>query len=254
LSWAEITKFFDAYNRVARIYPGIIAFAPVVWSASAFGFTPDLRSGGFALLVVACLLYFFASLARSRGKILEETLIRKWGAWPTTLFLRHRDEHFDKMTKGRYHATLAKLCKLAFPSAADEQRDPRGADDVYRSATKKLIEARRGPQFKMLHDENTSYGFRRNLLGLKPISLVIGALAAFATGMSWWLSMPTPMTVVAAFAAFKSAPLLGLLFVIDVGYLLLIAIVVRESFVFQAAKEYTDALFRTLDAPATPRA
>jgi hypothetical protein len=253
LNWAEI-PFFDAYNRVARIYPGIIAVAPIVWSAAAFGFTPDLRSGAFALLVVACLLYFFASLARSRGKMLEETLIKNWGAWPTTLFLRHRDEHFDKMTKARYHLTLEKLCKIAFPSAADEQRDPRAADDVYRSATKKLIEARRGTQYKMLHDESASYGFRRNLLGLKLISLVIGALAAIATGISWWLSVPPPVTVGAVFAAFKPAPLLGLLFATDVGYLLLIAIFVRESFVFQAAKEYTDALFRTLDTPATPRA
>jgi hypothetical protein len=254
LSWADITKFFDAYNRVARIYPGIIAFAPVVWSAAAFGFIPDLRSGAVALLVVGCLLYFFASLARSRGKILEETLIGKWGAWPTTLFLRHRDEHFDKVTKSRYHAALTKLCKLPFPSAADELREPRGADDIYRSATKKLIEARRGPQYKMLHDENASYGFRRNLLALKPISLVIGVVAAVATGTSWWLSLPPPVTAPAAFAAFKAAPLLGVLFMIDVGYLLLIAVFVRESFVLQAAKEYTDALFRTLDAPATQRA
>jgi hypothetical protein len=250
LSWADITKFFDAYNRVARIYPAIIAFAPVVWSAAAFGYIPDLRSGAIALLVVGCLLYFFASLARSRGKILEETLIKKWGAWPTTLFLRHRDEHFDKVTKARYHAALAKLCKLPFPSAADELRDPRGADDIYRSATKKLIEARRAPQYKMLHDENASYGFRRNLLGLKSIALVIGALAAVATGLSWRLNLPPSATVSAVFAAFKAAPLLGLLFVIDVGYVVLIAMFVREIFVFQAANEYTDALFRTLDATA----
>jgi hypothetical protein len=253
LTWADISHFFDAYNRVARVYPGIIAFAPLVWTATAFGLVPNLRSGAIALLVVGCLLYFFASLARSLGKALEEKLIKAWGAWPTTLFLRHRNDHYDKVTKARYHGALVKLSKLAFPSAADEANDPNSADDIYRSATKKLIEARRGAQFKMLHHENASYGFRRNLLGLKPTALIIGALVAILTGTSWCVSLERPVTVTLAFAAFKAAPLLVILTVLDAGYLLLISMFVRQKFVLQAATEYTDALFRTLDTPATLR-
>ena len=253
MNWADLSKVFDSYNRVARIYPAAVAFAPIIWTAAAFGLVPDIKSGVVAILVFGCVLYFFASLARSRGKVLEEDLIRGWGAWPTTLFLRHRNEHLDKVTKGRYHEALAKLCKLKLPTPDEELADPGAADDLYRSATKKLIEARRGPSYRMLHDENASYGFRRNLLGLKPIALVVGGLAATATGIAWWSGLPQPTTLPSAFVAFKAAPLLGILFALDLVYLVLIATVVRRPFIFQAAKEYTDALFKTLDAPATAK-
>jgi hypothetical protein len=74
------------------------------------------------------------------------------------------------------------------------------------------------------------------------------------TGIGWWVNLQQPVTVRLAFTAFKAAPLLVVLTGLDMGYLLLMAIFVRRKFVFQAATEYTDALFRTLDTPATPRA
>jgi hypothetical protein len=251
LIWADFTKLFDSYNRVARIYPAAVAFAPVIWTTAAFGLVPDVKSGLVAMLVFGCVLYFFASLARSRGKALEPVLIIEWGAWPTTLFLRHRDNHFDKKTKGRYHSALAKLSKLRFPTPDEEEADQEGADETYRSATKRLIEARRESKYKMLHDENASYGFRRNLLGLKPVALLIGVVAAVATGIAWWVGLPQPVTMPSAFVAFKAAPLLVILVLLDVAYVVLIASFVTRPFVFQAGAEYSDALFKTLDAPTT---
>ena len=38
----------------------------------------------------------------------------------------------------------------------------------------------------MLHRENASYGFRRNMLGLKPIAIAVAAMAALVTALGWW--------------------------------------------------------------------
>ena len=43
-----------------------------------------------------------------------------------------------------------------------------------------------------------------------------------------------------------------MLLAFDVGYILLWAAMINESFVRQAGREYAEALFRTLDAPSNP--
>jgi hypothetical protein len=118
-----------------------------------------------------------------------------------------------------------------------------------RSATRRLIEACRGPQYQMLHNENASYGFRRNLLGLKPIALTLAVVAAAATSYAWWLTMPTVITWPAIVESAKKYPTLPMLLALDVGYIALLALLVRPAFVYQAGREYAEALFRTLDTP-----
>ena len=245
--------FFDSHNRVARLYPALITVAPIIWSAASAAPTlvPDIPKGAAALAVLGCLLYLLACLARSRGKVMEQRLIDAWGAWPTTILLRHRDPTIDGITKARYHAILSALCDgVKFPAAAEEQQSPCDADVIYRSATKRLIEARRGQQYQMLHNENASYGFRRNLLGLKPVAVTFGVAAAALTTFAWWLTMPTTITWPTIVASFKNYPALPVLLALDVGYFLLLALLIRPGFVYQAAREYAEALFRTLDTPA----
>jgi hypothetical protein len=104
----------------------------------------------------------------------------------------------------------------------------------------------------MLHDENASYGFRRNLLGLKPIAITLAVLAAVLTSFAWWLIIPT-IAWAAIVASAKNHPTLPMLLALDVGYLALLALLVRPAFVYQAAREYAEALFRTLDTPKKPK-
>jgi hypothetical protein len=255
LSLSALTKLFDNYNRVARLYPALLALAPILCSAivvfpSLVANIPRSTAAAFGL---SCLAYFLASLARSRGKMIEERLLANWGGWPTTVMLRHRDNRIDPVTKARYHAALAALCPdLMMPSAADEWSTPSAADDTYRSATKRLIEMRRGPEYPMLHRENASYGFRRNMLGLKPIAIAVAAMAALVTALGWWTVVWPAPTWESVRASVVTYPYLPVLLAFDVGYFLLWAAMINESFVRQAGREYAEALFRTLDAPSNP--
>ena len=136
--------YYSSIREELRIPPN--AFAP----KSVF----DFAAGSVALLAAGCFLYFLASLTRSRGKIIEQRLNESLGGWQTTIVLRHRDSTIDAITKTRYHEALSKLNGDAkFPTPAEELQSPSDADDFYRSATKRLIEARRGPRYQMLHDE-----------------------------------------------------------------------------------------------------
>ena len=253
MNWSAITKLFDNYNRVARLYPALLAIAPILCSAIVVfpSIVSNIPRSTAAVFGVSCLAYFLASLARSRGKKIEEQLLTKWGGWMTTVMLRHRDDRIDHVTKARYRAALAALCPdIAMPSASDEQNSPSLADDIYRSATKRLIEMRRGPDYEMLHRENASYGFRRNMLGLKPVALAVAAIAALVTALGWWTVVSPDPNWPSVQASIVTYPYLPVLLAFDLGYFLLWAAMINEKFVQQAAREYTEALFRTLDSPS----
>ena len=115
---------------------------------------------------------------------------------------------------------------------------------------------RRGTEYAILHRENASYGFRRNMLGLKPIALAVAAIAALVTALGWWAVLYPSATWQSFRVSIVTYPYLPVLLAFDAGYLLLWAATINERFVHQAAYEYAEALFRTLDTPstsATPR-
>jgi hypothetical protein len=163
--------------------------------------------------------------------------------------LRHRDTTLDVYTKSRYHTRLQALCKgLSLPTAAEETRDRQDADDKYESATNRLRELRRDPKYRLLLKENTLYGFRRNLLGVKPMALVLVLFAFALTATIAVLGVaPTSRDFAGVFADAADRWPIYTAMMADLGYLLILMWLVRPHFVRQAADEYARALFRTLE-------
>lgn len=248
-----IAALTDSYSRNARLYPTVLAFLPLFWSTYALSPEtlavkplPVVGAG----LVLGAIVVFLTSIARSRGKVVEQQLLASWGTWQTTIILRHRDTTIDSVTKTRYHARLQGLHKeLRLPTADDEAKDSPGADAQYRAATTRLIERRRDAKYKLLHKENESYGFRRNLLGMKPVALMVTALAAALTLAVCVLGFTRPDDVfVSLFSDISTRWPLYASLGADFVYFLFFVIFVRPHYVRQAANEYALALFRTLDA------
>jgi hypothetical protein len=66
-------------------------------------------------------LYWLSSIARSRGKLVEQRLLQAWGGWPTTYLLRH-SSRLDQHTRDRYHRYLAQhVPHLVLPTATAER-------------------------------------------------------------------------------------------------------------------------------------
>lgn len=252
---AKATDWFpwDAYERSARLNPALVFALPLLWTG------PSLKAalGGGALGTILVSLgitiaaaSLFMNIARARGKALEPKLNAAWGGLRTTALLRHRDTTVDRFTKARYHKALEVVCKgHKLPSEADESTSPAEADERFHAATTKLREKRRDPKYVLLHKENRQYGFRRNLLGLKPLALALvgGALVIDVT--LWWTGLPSPLSGAHELAADAGArwsiyAAIGS----DLAMAAVWLVIVRPDFVRLAATEYAIALFRTLDA------
>jgi hypothetical protein len=166
----ELAK--DPYERKARLAPGLFTTLPLlVPLVSVYGARHPVLTGLVALLVGCGAMYMLASVARVRGKKLEDRLVQVWGGMPTTLALRHRDQTLDSVSKRRYHETIVSKLGIAMPTAEDEAADPAKADDTYIGATKRLRELTRSNK-SLLLKENIAYGFHRNMLAMKPIGIL----------------------------------------------------------------------------------
>lgn len=95
----------------------------------------------------------------------------------------------------RIHTFLAAKLGVAFPTAAQEAQEPGEADRLCESATRWLLEQTRDTsKYSLLFTENISYGFRRNMLGMRWIGLAAAMLAAI------WLVLDTAVALPATWA------------------------------------------------------
>lgn len=176
-----VTKVADPYERQARLWPALLALLPLFVTVGAtYGPRASVLANAMTMVIACGGLYVLAQISRDRGKVLEEKLFAEWGGKPTTQLLRHRDATIEAATKSRYHAFLSRKLGSAFPDAIQESHDPKAADDVYQSGVRWLLNHTRDPErFRLLFKENIGYGFRRNALGLKALTLSVAFACVF---------------------------------------------------------------------------
>ncbi|TJZ77706.1 hypothetical protein [Paracoccus hibiscisoli] len=175
--------FFDAYVVRARLFPAVIAVAPALtllllagsWTDPGL---PEIISS----LGIAVLLFAGADLARRAGLRKERKLFAATGGRPyNTELTRADDSVFDEVSKAEYRAFLAAKVNRQVPSEAEETADPIAAMAFYNACFRWLRENTRDRErFHVLLGENITYGFRRNMWGLKwfGIAINLGTVAA----------------------------------------------------------------------------
>jgi hypothetical protein len=178
---SPVIQLLDPYGRQARLYPALIAIFPVALMIVVW--FPTLWSTWGALVSLASsfgVILLLSQIARDRGKRREPELYKVWDGKPSVVLLRHRDPRIDDYTKARYRAFLqGQLPNLALPTVEQERANPQEADRAYESVTAWLLtQTRDTKRFSILFRENISFGFRRNLWGLKPLGVAIALLAA----------------------------------------------------------------------------
>lgn len=254
----DISKLFDSYSRQARLFPGLLTLFPIILTAIAWFPRLVTSSWGATLVTVATscgLLYGLSVLSRSRGKKVEKRLLAEWGGWPTTIWLRHREEHLPPPVLARYHASFAKNVPLfVTPSPEQERADPKAADAMYASAVKWLQERCRGKAYPLVEKENAEYGFRRNLLGLKPIGVAacLAALLISVLAVIWRYDSILPAmsnfsmpALLAALSAIKPAAIGAIC--VDLAALVAWFAIVRDEWVRDAGDQFARALLACCD-------
>lgn len=171
----------NRYELNARLKPALLALLPVIiitlfWHPGAW-----TTAGSVVAIASACgVLYAMAQLARYRGRKVERSLRSEIGRAHTAKLLTHADDTFMPETKARYHAYLLGN-RQVLSSADEESAEPDLAFRRARSAVDWLLEnTKAGKNSPILLEENISYGFQRNLYGLKPFGVGL-SLAAIVT-------------------------------------------------------------------------
>ncbi|MCZ6776816.1 MAG: hypothetical protein O7D34_10210 [Ignavibacteria bacterium] len=223
----EILRYLpDAYTRRARIFPVTLVALPLALVAVAW-FGDELANLDegvlYGLLVWGGITMLLAQVGRGAGKNKEPKLWAAWGGAPTTQLLRHRGKT-NKVVLKRWHKKLSEIVSdLRIPIPEEEEADLEKADAIYEACVAVLREKTRDREkFPLVFDENCSYGFRRNLWGLKPVGIITSLLGIVLIGILAFerflrKGLEIPLIVVIAGIA-TLVMLLVWLFVINKGW------------------------------------
>ena len=236
----------DRYDRKSRLRPSLLCGLPLV--ASVILLIPELGAiwgsiGGVVVYGGASMLLI--QIVRDLGKALEERLYQSWSGKPSAAMLRHIDCRLSKPTKDRYRSFLSGAVPgLALASPQEEEENPGQADAGYDSANRWLLEHTRDhARFDLLFKENINYGFRRNLLALKPIALGMDAIAlmlVFGTAIAAWTGQFGSTSLALSQEWWASVVIMAVHTMLFVAY-------IRADWVRLAAETYAQQLLASCD-------
>nr|WP_314841394.1 hypothetical protein [uncultured Microbacterium sp.] len=231
----------DGYTLKARWLPAALVTVPLlVLMLSTFELDALLGLAGPA---TASLVFGVVAgeIARSRGKVVELSLVRKWSGLPTTRSLRAISDSDPERRRRRGQVEAVSGRQL--PNLLEQETDPSGSDSIIERAVRAALVVLRsedGSGFEVLHNENISYGFRRNLLALRPFGIVVSVAA---------LGFTLAITVFGVLAWAVATPILLVQAVVGA---LWIAVATRE-WVREQAESFGERFFIVLDAAAARR-
>ena len=128
---------------------------------------------------------------------------------------------------------------IPLPTAAEEAKDPNLAREAYEAVVTLLISRTRDHvRYAILFDENCSFGFRRNMWGLKPFGIVVAAVASAILGLEF----------AGRFVAHQPVAVMSLVLeAVNVGLLLIWLVRVKPDWIRVPAEAYAERLLETLD-------
>lgn len=179
----------DGFTLRTRILPPAFVASPLIVLALTMLPALDERQKWWAMLPLGA-TPLIALVARRAGRQIEFDLFIAWGGMPTTRRLRFTEDDADEAEIARRHQEVERILGggLVLPTNRKERRDPDGADRAYASAMKRIVaRVRNNPEFPLVNKENASYGYARNLYGLKKAGVGIALLTLLVSaGMGGW--------------------------------------------------------------------
>ena len=176
----------DEHAFRARVVPTLVVVVIPVMGALCWLPTFSTTQTCLVAVLSVVLTALFSQIGRDRGKALEPKLFEKWGGKPSVQLLRCRSRLLAKETRDRYRAKLETIdASLRIPTELEELADPDVADRRYDSVGSYLKEATRNKTaFPVVFHENVNYGFRRNLLAMKPAGIALCMAGAVSSTLT----------------------------------------------------------------------
>lgn len=184
----------DSYERRARLYPGLLAMAPIAFVIATLG----LKQYPAVAIVVSVLSaagggYALSVLVGHRGRRAEKDLWSEWGGPPTTRFLRTREPAQNSVQRDAWRAAIQKVTGVALLSSGDEASDPAIADQTIEVAVGQMRLLTTDKRYPLVKVHNAQYGFQRNVFGLRRVGrgisiacvAVMAAVLVLRNTQSW---------------------------------------------------------------------
>lgn len=231
---------FNTYSLKARVYPSVIVLFPCFILAIVYVTNVELYYHYFtSFTCLGVFSFVLAQIGRHNGKKKENKLFKYWGGKPTSLILRHSNDHLDIHTKKRFHTKLEQtIPDIKIPTNEEEMENLQAADVIYDSCTKFLISKTRDTsKYSLLFKENINYGFRRNLWGMKTLAIGIITICILVHSFMMTQKFTSIETVNT-----KDWMLLG----IFILFVLFWSLMVNREWVKTTAFAYAERLYETL--------
>jgi hypothetical protein len=182
-SFQKLPKLLDPYDLKARLLPGLLVIAPVIFFIGLIFGPKNVTVTTLLSIIGACGgPYVLATVVRTRGQMAQVRLYKKWGAQPTTILLRHRDIRLPPQTKERYRELAAYKLGMKMPGPAEEASNPADADHAYAALADALRPLTNdNNKFPFVFKELVSYGFNRNAYGVRWIGVLVCVLTSIGT-------------------------------------------------------------------------
>jgi hypothetical protein len=159
---------FDAYDRKARLYPGLLAVSSIVFLVVTLGwrqYPPVAVAVGVGVTCGGG--YLLALLVRDAGRRFERSLWQSWGGPPTLLLLRTRTPGVNAVERDARRGAVQDLSGITLLSADEEEDDPAQADTVIEAAVRQVTRLGQSAAHPLVRAENINYGFERNFFAIR---------------------------------------------------------------------------------------
>jgi len=180
MKMANVAFPLDEYTLRARVAPVLAVIVIPVTGVLCWFPAFSVSQLALAAVLGIVLLAMFSQIGRDWGRILQPYLYERWGGQPVVQLLRYRSRLLAKETRERYRLKLESINPgFRVPTELEELADPDKADQRYDSVCLFLREFTRNKAvFPLVYAENVNYGFRRNLLAMKPAGIVLNIAGA----------------------------------------------------------------------------
>jgi hypothetical protein len=224
-------EILDSYQHRSRAQPAFLCFLPITATiAGTLGFARGPITGLVAVAGATGLTYLIAMFVRDRGRRIEPALWESWGGKPTTQLLKAPVDETTGALQRRW-----KLMSELQPDLRDPQEDQAPTDGAIDDYVGYLREVTRtNNEYRLVATENAGYGFRRNLLGLRPLGIGIAVVAAL------WALAALVLALVNIHGSHALAA--GALLLLDLGSCCIWVRIINPDWVKEQAFNYARAL------------
>lgn len=229
----------DAYERKARLTPGLLAFAPVAFVVVTLGLKkfPSVAIAA-GVLTAAGGSYALSILVANFGRKVQAQLWQAWQGPPTTRFLRMRDAAANPIQRDTWRNAIEQATRIKLLTAGQEGNDPIGADNTIEAAVNQIRSLGQDTRFPLVAAENTQYGFERNLYGFRWAGRLVSLACVVTLVLVLTLSKSSSDSF--SFAALVSGT------IIDSVFLVVWSFIPSASRTKGAAERYAQQLFQAV--------